>query len=64
MGSVWKLPPEIPILLSEAYFKPLVSGADQQPTLDTVGMDEVHLHSRGNCGWISCLSLLACLFLL
>ena len=39
-------------------------GADQQPTLDTVGMDERRLHGRGSCGWISCLSLLACLFLL
>ena len=41
-----------------------VSGADQQPTLDTVGTDEMRLHSRGNCGWISCISLLACLSLL
>ena len=41
-----------------------LSGADQQPTLDTVGTDEMHLHSRGNCGWISRLFLLACLFLL
>ena len=41
-----------------------LSGADKQPTLDTVGMGEMHLQSRGNCGWISCLSLLACLFLL
>ena len=39
-------------------------GADQQPTLDIVRTDEMHLHSRGNCGWISCISLLACLSLL
>ena len=36
-------------------------GANQQPALDTVGMGEMCLHSRGNCGWIS---LLACLSLL
>ena len=41
-----------------------VSGADQQPTLDTVGTDEMRLHSRGSCGWTSCISLLACLSLL
>ena len=41
-----------------------VSGANQQPTLDTVGTDEMRLHSRGNCGWISCISPLACMPLL
>ena len=41
-----------------------MSGANQQLTLDTVGTDEMHLHSRGNCGWISCISLLACMSLL
>ena len=39
-------------------------GADQQLTLDTVRTDEMHLHSRGSCGWTSCLSLLASLSLL
>ena len=42
----------------------IVSGADQQPTLDTVRTDEMRLHSRGICGWISCISLLACMSLL
>ena len=41
-----------------------MSGADQQPTLDTVGTDEMRVHSRGSCGWTSCVSLLACLSLL
>ena len=41
-----------------------LSGAHQQPTLDTVGTDEMRLHSRGSCGWTSCLSLLACMSLL
>ena len=38
----------------------ILSGADGQPTLDTVGTDEMCLHSRGSWGWTSCLSLLAC----
>ena len=42
----------------------ILSGADRQPTLDTVGTDEMRLHSRGSCGWTSCLSLLACMSLL
>ena len=42
----------------------VLSGADQQPTLDTVGTDEMRLHSRGSCGWTSCISLLACMSLL
>ena len=42
----------------------ILSGADRQPTLDTVGTDEMRLHSRGSCGWTSCISLLACLSLL
>ena len=41
-----------------------MSGADQQPTLDTVRTDEMRLHSRGSCGWTSCMSLLACMSLL
>ena len=41
-----------------------LSGAHQQLTLDTVGTDEMRLHSRGSCGWTSCISLLACLSLL
>ena len=41
-----------------------LSGAHQQPTLDTVGTDEMCLHSRGSCGWTSCISLLACMSLL
>ena len=35
-----------------------------EPTLDTVRMDEMRLHSRGSCGWTSCMSLLACMSLL
>ena len=46
------------------YMAILLSRADQQPTLDTVRMDEMRLHSRGSCGSISCISLLACLSLL
>ena len=42
----------------------ILSAADRQPTLDTVGTDEMRLHSRGSCGWTSCLSLLASLSLL
>ena len=42
----------------------ILSGADRQPTLDTVGTDEMCLHSRGSWGWTSCLSLLACMSLL
>ena len=38
--------------------------ADQQPTLDIAGTDEMRLHSRGSCGWTSCMSLLACMSLL
>ena len=37
----------------------ILSAADRQPTLDTVGTDEMRLHGRGSCGWTSCLSLLA-----
>ena len=46
------------------YMAILLSRADQQLTLDTVRMDEMCLHSRGDCGWTSCISLLACLSLL
>ena len=42
----------------------ILSGANRQPTLYTVGTDEMCLHSRGSWGWTSCLSLLACLSLL
>ena len=41
-----------------------LSGAHQQLTLDTVGTDEMRLHSRGSCGWTSCIPLPACMSLL
>ena len=52
--TVWISPAKSWILL----------GADQQPTLDTVRMDKMGLHSRGSCGWTSCISLLTCMSLL
>ena len=42
----------------------ILSGADRQPTLDTVGTDEMRLHGRSSCGWATCISLPASLSLL
>ena len=63
-ADLFRKAPKGKILNAPAMACGHLPGAHQQPTLDTVGTDEMRLHSRGSCGWTSCIPLLARMSLL